>query len=478
MTDSPFRMLTVDDAPQAFHVMAKPTGAVCNLDCEYCFFLSKEKLYPDGSFRMPPEVHEAYIRQLLEGHRRAGEVVVAFQGGEPTMMGLPFFRRTLELERQFTRPGQKILNTIQTNATLLDDAWAEFLAENGFLVGVSIDGPRELHDAYRVDKGGKPTFDRVMRGLRILQKHRVEWNALATVHAANGDHGRPVYTFLRDECGARFIQFIPIVERSAAELLPLAEAGRRLQPAQRPMYLQRGSHVTSRSVTPAQYGQFMVDVFEEWLRRDVGTVFVQDFDTALGHWLGMDQAGVCVHAKTCGTQVALEHNGDVYSCDHFVEPGYLLGNITGGRTMLELVASPRQRQFGQDKLSSLPQYCRDCDVRFACNGGCPKDRFITTPGGEAGLNYLCAGYQHFFRHAGPAMRDMAALLRAGRPAAQIMRAVASADAGRPRNSPCPCGGGRKWKQCHNSPAAGPAANGAWPTPEHCGSCDMTRKDAG
>ncbi|MHB1172076.1 MAG: anaerobic sulfatase maturase [Lacisediminihabitans sp.] len=428
MDDRTLRLLTVDEVPPAFHVMAKPTGAVCNLDCEYCYFLSKEQLYPDGSFRMPSEVHEAYIRQLLEGHRGNDEVVVAFQGGEPTMMGLDFFRRTIELEREFARPGQKILNTIQTNATLLDDTWGEFLAEHRFLVGVSIDGPRELHDTYRVDKGGKPTFDRVMRGLEVLQRHRVEWNALTTIHAANQDHGRRVYAFLRDQCGARFIQFSPIVERSTAELLPLAEARRLLRPVERPLYRQEGSHHTARSVGAAQYGQFLVDVFEEWVRRDVGSVFVQSFDTALGHWLGM-QGGVCVHAKTCGVQVALEHNGDLYACDHFVEPDYLLGNITKkGRTLLELVASPRQRRFGQDKFDTLPQYCRDCDVRFACNGGCPKDRFLTAPSGEPGLNYLCAGYQRFFRHVDKYMQAMAELRHAGRPAAEVMELVASEDA--------------------------------------------------
>ena len=437
MTREASSVLTVAQAPVAFHVMSKPTGAVCNLDCEYCFFLSKEQLYPDGSFRMSPEVHEAYVRQLLEGHRDQVEVVVAFQGGEPTMMGLDFFRRTVELERQYAQPGQTILNALQTNATLLDDEWGAFLAEHGFLVGVSIDGPAELHDAYRVDKGGKPTFERVMRGLDVLRRHDVDWNALCTVNAANQDHGRDVYVFLRDECGATFVQFIPIVERATAETLPLLDAGRQLRPAQRPLYRQDGAQVTHRSVDPAAYGQFLVDVFEEWIRRDVGTVFVQDFDTALGHWMGLDQGGVCVHAKTCGTQLALEHNGDVYSCDHFVEPDYLLGNITAGTTLLQLVASPEQRRFGQDKHDSLPGYCQNCDVRFACNGGCPKDRFTTTPDGEPGLHYLCAGYQRFFRHIDEPMRTMADLLRHHRPAAQAMQAVGQADLRRPATAPAP-----------------------------------------
>ena len=332
--------MTALTAPRAFHVMSKPTGAICNLDCEYCFFLSKDELYPGSGFRMPPDVHEAYISQLLAAQRGVDEVVVAFQGGEPTLMGLDFFRRTLELERQYAAPGQRILNTMQTNATLLDDEWCAFLKENDFLVGVSIDGPREMHDAYRVDKGGKPTFDRVIRGLDALKRHGVEWNALTTVNSANADHGREVYTFLRDELGATFVQLIPIVERVTAELLPLAESGWGTRSGDRPLYRQEGDLVTHRTVGAQAYGRFLVDVFEEWARHDVGDVFVSMFDTALAHWMGMDQAGLCVHARTCGDAVALEHNGDLYSCDHYVEPGYLLGNIAQGRTMLELVNLP------------------------------------------------------------------------------------------------------------------------------------------
>lgn len=287
-------------ATRAFHVMSKPTGAICNLDCEYCFFLSKEELYPGSGFRMDPVVHEAYISQLLAAHQGVEGVVVAFQGGEPTMMGLDFFRRTLELERRHARPDQRILNTVQTNATLLDDEWAEFFKEHDFLVGVSIDGPREMHDAYRVDKGGKPTFDRVLRGLQALQRNDVDWNALTTINAANGDHGRDVYRFLRDDLGAAFVQLIPIVERVTPETLPLAEAGWGDRPGQRPLYRQEGHLVTHRTVGAEQYGRFLVEVFEEWARHDVGDVFVSMFDTALAHWMGMDQVGLCVHARTCG----------------------------------------------------------------------------------------------------------------------------------------------------------------------------------
>lgn len=446
-------VLTVDRAPRAFHVMAKPTGAVCNLDCDYCFFLSKELLNPNGNFRMTPELLEVYLRQLLNGHQDRDEVVVAFQGGEPTMMGLDFFRRVIELERGLARPGQRILNTLQTNGTLLTDAWGDFLAEHSFLVGISIDGPRQMHDSYRVDKAGRATFDRVMRGLSVLRGHGVDFNVLTTVNAANQDHGCEVYTFLRDECGARFLQFIPIVERVTEQTrLPLEDV-RHLRASERPLYLQEGTGVTSRTVAAARYGQFLVDVFEQWLRGDVGRVFVQDFDTALSHWIGDRMGGVCVHAETCGRQIALERNGDVYSCDHFVEPKYRLGNILDGTTLRDLVDSPRQRRFGAYKLNSLPTKCRTCPVRFACNGGCPKDRFLSTSDGEPGLNYLCDGYFRFFTHIDPVMKEMAKLLAERRSAADIMPQIAAADARRGRNSPCPCGAGRKWKSCHGLPMA-------------------------
>ncbi len=404
--------------------MAKPTGAICNLDCDYCFFLSKEELYPGSQFRMDDQVHRAYISQLLAAHRDQQEVVVAFQGGEPTLMGLDFFRRSIELERELAAPGQRVLNTVQTNATLIDDEWAAFFKENDFLVGVSIDGPAPLHDVFRVDKGGKPTLDRVLVGLDALKRHQVDWNVLTTVHSVNADHGLAVYRFLRDELGATFIQLIPIVERATEELLPQVELGWGGPQGHRPLYVQRGDQVTGRSVTGAQYGQFLIDVFDEWVRHDVGDVFVSMFDTALAHWLGMDQVGMCVHARTCGDAVALEHNGDLYSCDHFVEPAYLLGNIANGPTMLELVESDQQRAFGAAKFDDLPQYCRRCEVQFACNGGCPKDRFATTPDGEPGLNHLCAGYKAFFAHIDEPMRTMAGLLRQGKDASGIRELLA------------------------------------------------------
>ena len=410
-------------APPYFHVLAKPSGPICNLDCEYCFFLSKEALYPGDRFRMSEEVLETYVRQVLES-QLAPDVTIAWQGGEPTLMGVDFFRRAMASVERHRRPGQTVHHTIQTNGTLLTDEWCELLREHRFLVGISVDGPRALHDAYRVDKKGAPTFDRVMRGLELLRRHGIEHNVLTTVHAANGDHPLDVYRFLRDEAGAEFIQLIPIVERAN-------DTG-----------FQEGDTVTDRSVGPEQWGRFLVAVFDEWVRRDVGTVFVQMFDAALASWCGLPPA-VCIFAETCGNAVALEHNGDLYSCDHFVEPDFLLGNITQTH-MVDLLASPKQREFGNAKRDTLPRYCRECDVRFACNGECPKNRFTRTPDGEPGLNYLCAGYMSFFHHVDGLMRIMADALRRGGTADEVMTVLAASG----RNDPCPCGSGRKTKQCH------------------------------
>jgi uncharacterized protein len=408
-------------APRGFHVMAKPTGAICNLDCSYCFYLDKEALYPDARFRMRDEVAETYVRQVIEA-QDAPEVTIAWQGGEPTLMGLPFFRRVVALAESYRRPNQRLLHTMQTNGTLLDEVWAEFLAEKGFLVGISIDGSGELHDNLRVDKRGQPTLERVLRGLEFLRAHHVEYNVLCAVHAINAKHPRAVYRFLRDDCGARFIQFVPIVEHE-----PSAE---------------NFGAVSDRSVHAAQWGRFLIEVFDEWIGRDVGEVFVQSFDAALASWMHLPP-GICVFAETCGRAVALEHNGDVYSCDHFVEPEHLLGNITTTH-LVELLASENQRRFGNDKRDTLPRDCLECDVGFACNGECPKNRFIATPDGEPGLNYLCAGYQAFFRRVDQPMKLMADLLDHGRPASAITVAFSRA----PRNSPCPCGSGQKAKACH------------------------------
>jgi uncharacterized protein len=440
--------------PRQFHLLAKPTGAVCNLDCAYCFFLSKEMLYPGSRFRMAEDLLETYLRQLIDAHAGAPEVVVAWQGGEPTMMGLGFFRRSVELAQEYRKPGQRITYTIQTNGTLLDDEWAAFFSEHGFLVGLSIDGPAGIHDTYRVDKSGRGSFGRVAKGLAALRRHGVEWNALTTVHAANQDQGRDVYAFLRDECGARFMQFIPIVERATPDTLAVANAGWGRRVPDRPLYVQQGNLVTGRSVAPDGYGRFLIDVFEDWVRADIGEVYVQMFDVALANWYG-EPPGLCVHSQTCGLALALEHTGDLYACDHFVEPTYRLGNIRQV-PMIDLVTSPRQQAFGRAKRDTLPPYCLECDVRFACHGGCPKDRFATAPDGEPGLHYLCPGYKAFFSHIRPAMEAMRDLLRAGRAPSELVSQYAAADARRGRNDPCPCGSGRKWKNCHQVAARQPA----------------------
>ena len=407
--------------PPGFHLLAKPTGAVCNLDCSYCFFLSKEMLYPGSRFRMADELLETYIRQLIEAHASVSEVTIAWQGGEPTLMGLDFFRRSVALASEYLQPGQRAAYTIQTNGVLVDEEWASFFREHDFLVGVSIDGPRDLHDTYRVDKGGRGTFDRVMQGLEALHAGGVEFNTLTTLHAANAEHPVELYRFLRDECGSRFHQYIPIIERVTD---PAADGGAPWATwRDRPLYIQEGTSVTDRSVTAEQYGQFLIGVFEEWVRRDVGTVYVQMFDVALGNWVGAPPS-LCVHTEMCGAALALEHNGDLYSCDHFVEPKHKLGNITM-TNMLELVGSEQQRKFGRDKRDTLPRYCLECDVRFACHGGCPKDRFIQSPDGEDGLNYLCAGYKAFFHHIDGPMRFMADQLRRNRAPADIMRLYAA-----------------------------------------------------
>ena len=420
--------------PPAFHVLAKPTGAVCNLACRYCFFLRKERLYPGSRFRMTHEVLEEYIRQYIQA-QPVPEVTIAWQGGEPTLMGLDFFRRSIELERKYGKAGTTIRNTMQTNGVLLDDEWCQFFRQNQFLIGLSLDGPREVHDAYRVDRRGNPTFDRVMRGLRLLRQHKVDFNILGTVHAANGDHPLEVYRFLKGEAGAQFIQFIPIVEREN-------DNG-----------FQEGNTVTDRSVDAEQYGRFMSQVFDEWVRQDVGRVFVQLFDVSLAAWVGAPPA-LCVFSPTCGNAPVLEHNGDVYSCDHFVEPKHLLGNVKVS-PLAALLNSEKQQGFGRSKLDMLPRYCRECEVRFVCHGGCPKDRFVETPDGEPGLNYLCRGLKAFFQHIDRPMRIMASLLCQGRAPAEVMHVLSSEEAQLQarfgeagRNDLCPCGSGIRFKRCH------------------------------
>jgi uncharacterized protein len=395
-----------------FHIMTKPIGPICNLDCTYCFYLEKEKLYPDTrQWKMAPEVLERYIEQYIAA-QPGNEVQFAWQGGEPTLLGLDFFRNLVDLQQRHAG-GKAIHNALQTNGTLIDDEWAEFLAEQRFLVGVSIDGPRELHDCYRVDKGQAPTFDRVMRGIGKLKTHRADFNTLTVVNRQNSQYPLEVYRFLK-EIGSGFMQFIPVVERKTAE--PAKDGLVLIQPS-----WDRTAEVTEWSVEPMAYGMFLARIFDEWVKKDVARHYVQQFDVALESWMGME-ASLCVFRKTCGAALAMEHTGDVYSCDHYVYPENKLGNVME-TDLAAMAASEQQRRFGNDKRDSLPRMCRTCDVRFACNGECPKHRFAITPDGEAGLNYLCAGYKYFFHHIDPYMQFMAKELRAGRPPANIMRFV-------------------------------------------------------
>jgi uncharacterized protein len=442
--------------------MTKPIGPICNLDCSYCFYLEKEELYPDTrKWAMPENVLEKYVREYIES-QDVPEISFAWQGGEPTLLGVGYFRNVVELQKRYAN-GKTIHNAFQTNGTLLDDEWGAFLAESGFLVGLSVDGPRELHDRYRVDKQQRPTFDAVMRGLEVLKRNKVEFNTLTVVNRANGDRPLDVYRFLRG-IGSGFIQFIPLVERSAGHVggpgVKLTVGGRPVPLAappspHRPAIFNPGSDpppddlasVTDWSVGPRQYGNFLCTIFDDWVQRDVGKIFVQLFDVTLGKWMGQP-AGLCVFAETCGSALAMEHNGDVYSCDHYVYPQYRLGNVMEAH-LGDIVRSEQQLQFGRDKADTLPAYCRSCSVKFLCNGECPKHRFTSTPDGEAGLNYLCAAYKRFFTHTEPAMKKMGAYLRAAQPPALIMRdlARAAADATPGRNDPCPCGSGNKYKKC-------------------------------
>jgi uncharacterized protein len=429
----------------SFHVMAKPTGPICNLDCRYCFYLEKENLYPGKTdWAMPEDVLESFVRDYIEA-QNVPQVSFAWQGGEPTLLGVEFFQKALDLQKKYAH-GKRIENAFQTNGVLLDDRWGEFLARNDFLVGLSVDGPRELHDRYRVDKGGQPTFSRVMRGLKYLKRHGVRFNTLTVVQRHNSQYPLDVYHFLK-EVGSGYMQLIPVVERVATvpDTQGLVLIGpTRLEPVK----------VSEWSVDPVQYGKFLCVIFDEWVRNDVGRSFVQLFDVALESWAGYTPS-LCVFRESCGAAMAIEHNGDLYSCDHFVYPENKLGNIMEA-PLGALVNSPQQRKFGLDKRDTLPRYCRECEVRFACNGECPKKRFIRTPDGEEGLNYLCAGYKMFFKHIDPYMKFMAGEFHQRRAPANVMAWARRRDleaAGKMqvgRNDPCPCGSGKKYKKCHGS----------------------------
>lgn len=397
--------------PQPFNIMTKPIGPRCNIDCTYCYYLEKERLFPDEKkFRMSDEVLETYIRQLIETSLEAGmpEVNFAWQGGEPTMLGVDYFRRVVTLQQKYLPRGVSLTNAFQTNGILLDDPWGEFLKENKFLVGISIDGPRKVHDRYRVTRAGQPTFDKVMKGLEVLQRHGVEHNALTTVHRANGGKGKEIYRFLKG-LGIEFMQFIPIAERSQGDHLASAPQ----------VDMDPGNSVTQWSVSPRAYGKFLCDVFDTWFSHDIGRIYVQHFDTQLGLWMG-GPSSLCIFAETCGNALAMEHDGSVFSCDHYVYPEYRLGNITE-TPLREMLWTSRQREFGTDKKDRLTAQCRGCNFRFACHGGCPKHRFAQSRDGEPGHNYFCESYTMFFRHTGERMRRMAELVAAGFPAAHASR---------------------------------------------------------
>jgi uncharacterized protein len=440
-------VLPVASSARPFHIVAKPVGPICNLNCKYCFYLEKKGLYPDERrWRMSDEVLAQYVRQYIQSQPQE-EISFAWQGGEPTLLGVDFFRQVVELQRKYAG-GKRICNALQTNGTLLDDRWCEFFTANGFLVGLSIDGPREAHDRYRVDRRGRPTFDAVMRGLELLKKHKTDFNTLTVVNRANSRKPLEVYRFLK-QVGSGYVQFIPLVERSPPRG-PNAAACDLAEPPGPGAAAGPEARVTGWSVPAGEYGRFLCAIYDEWVRNDVGKVSVQLFEVALGCWIGLGSS-LCVFARTCGAAMALEHNGDLYSCDHYVYPKYRLGNILHAG-LADLAGSPRQMKFGADKLDTLPRYCRECAVRFACNGGCPKHRFTRAPNGEPGLSYLCPAYKRFFGHVGPSMSIMAHLARSGRPAAAVMdisryreRCACLGAVG--RNDPCPCGSGRKYKKC-------------------------------
>ena len=367
------------------YVMLKPTGSRCNLACHYCYYLEKQNFYPE-QVPLSDELLETFIRQYLEAQTMP-QVLFTWHGGEPLLLPLSFYQRALGLQQRYAR-GRQIDNCLQTNGTLLTDEWCEFLRENHFLVGISIDGPQTFHDAYRCH-----SFEKVMRGIRLLQKHHVEWNAMATVNHLNADYPADFYRFFKDiDC--QYLQFTPVVERES------------------------GGQVTDFSVTPEQWGRFLCGVYDEWVKEDIGQIFVQIFDATLANWSG-EPPGICSMSPTCGRAAAMEANGDVYSCDHFVFPNYRLGNIRQ-QSLTTMLYGERQQQFGRNKSASLPRQCRECRFLFACHGECPKNRFLKDKYGEPGLNYLCKGYQQFFVHVAADMDFMKAELDAGRSPANLM----------------------------------------------------------
>ena len=392
------------------YVMTKPAGASCNLACEYCYYLEKLQLYRhDARHVMSDEMLERFVKQYIESQTMQ-QVLFCWHGGETLMRPLSFYEKVVRLQRQYAQ-GRQIDNVIQTNGTMIDDRWAQFFHDQGWLVGVSIDGPEEFHDEYRRNKAGRPSWRQVMRGINCLNKHQVEWNAMAVVNDFNADYPLDFYQFFKD-IGCHYLQFTPIVERISTH-----PDGRHLAS----MAVDAQAELADFSVTPEQWGHFLCTVFDQWVRNDVGSTFVQLFDTTLANWMGME-GSLCTMARECGHAGVMEYNGDVYSCDHFVFPEYKLGNIRDN-TLTEMMYSDRQRAFGQNKYRSLPQQCKSCHYLFACHGECPKNRFSETAQGEPGLNYLCQGYYRFFEHVAPYMDFMKRELTAHRPPSNVMDAI-------------------------------------------------------
>ena len=386
-------MTTISPFARPLYVMLKPVGAACNLACNYCYYLEKSNLYKHQPKRqMSEELLERFVKDYIEA-QTMNEVVFTWHGGEPTLRPLSFYQKAVELQKKYAG-GRIIHNSLQTNGTLLTDEWCRFLKENNWLVGISIDGPEELHDRYRRDSQGKPSWKRVMEGIRLLQHYGVEWNAMAVVNRYNADHPQAFYRFFKS-IGCQYIQFTPIVERNVQHA-----DGRHLASIND----ATDAPVTDFSVTPEQWGSFLCGLFDEWVKQDIGRVFVQIFDSMLANWVGV-APGTCIYAKECGHAGVMEFNGDVYSCDHFVFPQYKLGNINE-HTLIEMLYGEKQRRFSQLKYNKLPRQCKECRWAFACHGECPKNRFVNDHYGNPGLNYLCAGYRRFFEHIAPTMDEM------------------------------------------------------------------------
>lgn len=401
---------------KGYHLLAKPIGPLCNLNCQYCFYTEKSSFFPaKENYRMTDQVLEAFIKEYIS--QDLPEIQFVWQGGEPSLLGLEFFRKAVGLQKKYAR-GKKIINSFQTNGVLLNEDWCRFFKANAFLVGLSLDGPREFHDRYRFDHAGKPTFDSVLKNLSLLKKYNIQFNVLVCVTRESSKHPQEVYHFLKEQ-KIKYIQFTPIVERIPSD----SERKQSLKHASPPLLHvdDKKVKVTPYSVISEEYGHFLIEIFEEWVRNDVGSVFIMNFEWALESWLGLDST-ICIFSKNCGQALAIEHNGAIYSCDHYVYPDYLLGNILNENPK-KMLESKKHQQFSYHKKGSLPNKCLKCEALFACNGECPRHRFLQTPDGEPGLSYLCEGYYKYFRHIHRYMKVMVKLIENGLPAADVMEAI-------------------------------------------------------